>query len=159
MLLVDESVFEPKEVVVIVLVQLGIELGTHVLAGVCGNSSRGRAYQVQDGHFHHTLVEVRCSVLDNLNGYHFLCLHVLALDNLPESALSKHIENKIAVPTTRQQLHSSAQPGKRPDILVTRFFRAQNVIDVENVITVLVIVAVILHALAGFGQDSAGISR
>lgn len=49
---------------------------------------RERTYQIEYGYFHHTLVEVRCPVLDDLDGHHFLGLKVLALDNLAEGSLA-----------------------------------------------------------------------
>lgn len=55
-------------------------------------------YQVQYRHLHHALVEVRGAVLDHLDGHDLLCLQVLALDDLTESTLAQHIEDKIPVP-------------------------------------------------------------
>lgn len=39
------------------------------------------------------------------------------------------------------------------------FLRAKDIIHVEDIITILVVIAIILDALAGLGQDSAGITR
>lgn len=55
-------------------------------------------HQIQDRHLHHTLIEVCCFVLDDLDGDHFLRLQILAFDNLPKSALTQHIEDEIPVP-------------------------------------------------------------
>lgn len=58
-----------------------------------------KPYQVQNGHLHHALVEIRCPVLDNLDGDYLLRLQVLTLDDLAKSALSKNIQYEISVPT------------------------------------------------------------
>lgn len=39
------------------------------------------------------------------------------------------------------------------------FFRAQNVVYVEDVVAILVVVAIVLGALAGLRQDSARVPR
>ena len=44
-------------------------------------------------------------------------------------------------------------------ILVPGLLGPQNVVDVENVIAVFVIVAIVLQALAGLGQHAAGVAR
>lgn len=59
------------------------------------------AYQIQYGDFHHTLIEVRRLVLDDLDSHHFLRLQVLALYHLTKSTLAQHIENEIPVPGRR----------------------------------------------------------
>lgn len=38
-------------------------------------------------------------------------------------------------------------------------FRSKNVVDVEDIVTVFVVIAIVLGALAGLGQDSARIAR
>ena len=50
-------------------------------------------YKIQHGHFHHTLVEIGSSVLDDLDSHDFLSLEILTLDDLPECALAEDIEN------------------------------------------------------------------
>jgi hypothetical protein len=57
------------------------------------------AYQIKDGHFHHALVEVGCSVLDNLDCDHLLRLQILALDDLSKGSLTENVQDEIAVPT------------------------------------------------------------
>lgn len=57
-------------------------------------------YQVQDRHFHHTLVEVRGPVLNDLDSDHLLRFQVLALDHLTEGALPEDIEDEIAISVT-----------------------------------------------------------
>lgn len=44
-------------------------------------------------------------------------------------------------------------------ILVPGLFRAEDVIDVENVVAVLVVIAIVLDPLARLGQHTAGIAR
>jgi len=53
--------------------------------------------QIEDGHFHHTLIKVRSPVLDNLDCDHLLRLEILAFDNLPKSTLPEDIENKVSI--------------------------------------------------------------
>lgn len=48
---------------------------------------------------------------------------------------------------------------KHEAVLVARFLRPQNIVDIEDVITVLVVVAIILDTLARLGENSARISR
>lgn len=59
---------------------------------------RCKPYQVQDGHLHHALVEIRRPVLDDLDGNHLLRFQILALDDLAKSTLSKHVQYEISVP-------------------------------------------------------------
>lgn len=49
------------------------------------------AYQVQDGYFHHTLIEVSSPILYDLDCHDFLSFQVLALDDLAEGTLTQHI--------------------------------------------------------------------
>lgn len=84
--------------VVIVLVELGVELRCRVSAQPGADGQGSGKYQVKHRHFHHALVEIRRPVLDNLDRYNLLRLQVLALDNLTEGALSEDIENQIPVP-------------------------------------------------------------
>lgn len=56
------------------------------------------AYQVQDRHFHHALVKIGSPILDDLDRHHLLGLEILALDDLPESTLTKNVQNQVAVP-------------------------------------------------------------
>lgn len=64
----------------------------------------GPTYQIEDGHLHHTLVEVGRLVLDDLDGHDFLCFEILALDDLAEGALTKNIENEVTVPKRREEV-------------------------------------------------------
>lgn len=54
-------------------------------------------YQIQNRYLHHTLIEVCCTVLDNLDSNDFLRLEILALHNLAKGSLTQHIENEIPV--------------------------------------------------------------
>lgn len=58
------------------------------------------AYQVENGNFHHTLIEIRRTVLNDLDSHNFLRLEVLALDNLSKSTLTQHVKNKVTIPTS-----------------------------------------------------------
>jgi len=55
-------------------------------------------HQVQDRHFHHTLVEVCGLVLDDLDGNNLLRFQVLALDDLSECPLAQHVQDEVPVP-------------------------------------------------------------
>jgi hypothetical protein len=53
------------------------------------------AYQFQDGDFHLTLVQVCRLVLDHLDSEQLVRSHVLTLDDLPKSTLTKNIQDQI----------------------------------------------------------------
>lgn len=97
-------------------------------------------YQVKNRDFHHTLVEVRCPVLDDLDRDNLLRLQILTLDDLPERALAQHVQNQVP-------------------ILVPCFLRPEDVVDIEDIVAVLVIVAIILAALARLREDSTWVPR
>ena len=42
---------------------------------------------------------------------------------------------------------------------MTGFFAAKNVVDVKDIVAVLVVVPIVFHSLAGFGQDSPRVPR
>lgn len=56
-----------------------------------------RAYQIEDRHLHHALVEVCGAVLDDLDGNDLLCLQILALDDLTKGALSENVEDQVTI--------------------------------------------------------------
>lgn len=58
-------------------------------------------YQVENRHLHHTLVEVRRAVLDNLDSHDLLRLKILTLDDLAKRALAEHIQDQVSVPSER----------------------------------------------------------
>lgn len=43
-------------------------------------------------------------------------------------------------------------------ILVPGLFRAKNIVDIEDIIAVLIVKAIILHTLARFRQDATGVT-
>jgi hypothetical protein len=55
-------------------------------------------YQIEHGHFHHALIEVCRPVLNDFNGHNLLGFKVLALDDLPKSALPEYIQDEVATP-------------------------------------------------------------
>ena len=136
MLPVDECVLESQKMMVVILVHLFIQLRHVSLAYTCLSWD---THQIKHRHLHHTLVEVCCPVLDDLYCDNLLCLQILALDDLSEGTLTQHIQNQIAV-------------------LVPRFFRSQDVVHVENIIAVLVVIAIVLDTLARFREYSARIA-
>ena len=92
-----ECVFEPQEMMIVVLVQLTIKLRKCVSEEL-GSSNVEISYKIQHRDFHHTLVEVSCAILHHFHGDDLLCFQILAFHNLSESALAKHIQNEITVP-------------------------------------------------------------
>lgn len=83
--------------VVVVFVELGVELGG--LAAPRAGAFSKWTHQIQNRHFHHALIKVGGSVLDDLDGDDFLRLEVLALDDLSKGSLAEDVENEVAVPT------------------------------------------------------------
>jgi hypothetical protein len=102
-----------------------------------GVSGRGTD-QVQNRNLHHTLVKVCSSVLNNFDRDDLLSLEILTFYDLPEGTLTKNVEDKVTV-------------------LMTRLFGTKNVVDIKNVVTILIIIAVIFYAFARLGKDSAWI--
>jgi len=121
MLLVDEGVLQPQDVMIVILVHSSVE-------------------QVQHRDLHHTLIEVGCLVLHNLDRDHLLSFQVLALDYLTECTLTKNVQDQVSV-------------------LVVRLLGAQNVIDIQNVVAVFVVVTIILDSLARLCEYSPWIPR
>ena len=89
--------------VVVIFVELGVKLN-RVLARARATQQGGGTNQIQDRHFHHTLIKVGCSVLDDLDRNNFLCLQVLAFYDLAEGALAKDVKNQVAVPMLRDHV-------------------------------------------------------
>jgi hypothetical protein len=137
MLPVNKGIFQSQQVVVVVLVHLLVQLPHCQL---CANAALlVKTYQIEHRHFHHTLVEVRCSVLDNLDCNHLLCLQVLAFYDLSKSTLTQYVQDQIPV-------------------LMPRLLRAENVVYIEDVIAVLVVVSIVLDSFARLGEDSTWVS-
>lgn len=138
--------------VVVILVELGVELGKlvfHWELRILG------AYQIQHGHLHHTLVEVRSPVLHHLDGHNLLCLQVLAFDHLTKCTLTEHIQDKVPVSGLYQQPVIPQESLENSLCLL----RAQYIVDIQDVVTVLIVVTIVLDTLAGLCQDSSGVPR
>ena len=90
---------------------------------------------LKDSDLHHTLIEVGRLVFDDFHSHNLMGRHVLALDDLAKGALTQHIENEVAM----------------------SLFTSEVVIDVQDIVTVLIIVATIVHRLTGLGQDTSWI--
>lgn len=56
------------------------------------------SYQIQHRHLHHTLIEIRRLVFDNLDSDNFLGLQILTFHDLPKGSLAQYVENEVAVP-------------------------------------------------------------
>jgi hypothetical protein len=52
-------------------------------------------YQFKNGYFHLTLIQISRLVLDHLDSKELVCPHILTLDDLPKSTLTKNIEDQI----------------------------------------------------------------
>jgi hypothetical protein len=119
-------------------------------------------YQVENGHFHHTLIEIGCAIFDDLDSYHFLGFEILTLDDLAESTLTQHIQDEISVPENSQSYRFLYVSWKPPQssfcLLVASFLRSKNVVDIENVVTVLIVITVVLDSLTRFCENSARIA-
>ena len=127
------------------LVQVGREQLQHQAQVLCMDK---RVFEAQDvmlvvgvpvsvehlehGDLHHTLIEVGGLVLDDLDRDNFVGGHVLTLDNLTEGALTQDVEDEILV----------------------AFLGAEPVVDVENVIALFVVPALVLHGLARLGEHT-----
>lgn len=131
MLPVYKSVLESQEVVVVVLVELGVELVAVSMAPRGEQTKRQLAYQVQDGNFHHALVEVGGTVLYDLDCHDFLGLQILAFDDLAKSTLAQHIQNQVPVPRGKVFISLACQLIRAgPDSLVACLLGPQNIVDV-----------------------------
>ncbi len=122
----DEGILESKQVVIIDLVKLRVEL-LEVRIALSRKGVNDEAYQIENRYFHHALVEVRCPVLDNLDGDNLLRLQVLAFDHLPERALTEDVKDEVTVPgrLSQQQSYGSASCisrtcGQPPQSLICR---------------------------------------
>ena len=89
----DERVAQSQDVVLVVRVALLVQL--YNSRQHRQNREERSTHQVEDGHFHHTLVEVGRLVLDDLDGHNLVRLHVLALDDLAERALPQYIQDQV----------------------------------------------------------------
>lgn len=95
--------------------------------------------QIQHRYFHHALVKVGSPVLDHFHRHNLLGLQILAFDDLSKRALAEDVKDQVA-------------------ILVAIVFVAENVVNEENVITILVVETVVLGAFARFGEHSSRIA-
>ena len=96
----DEGVFQSQKVVVVMLIKFAVELRPISIAGP--SQKHGPPYQVQNGNFHHALVEVGGLVLDDLYRDDLLRLEILTLYHLPECSLAQYIENEISIPAEHE---------------------------------------------------------
>ena len=67
---------------------------------------RDRTHELEDGHFHHALVEVRRLVLHDLHRDDLVRLHILTLDHLTERALTQDVQNEV--PKTEKNRRQTA---------------------------------------------------
>lgn len=90
---------------------------------------------LQNRDLHHTLVKVRRLVFDDFDGDNLVCPSILAFYNLTECALTEYVENQVLV----------------------AFFAAKEIVHVEDVIIILVIIAIVVSRLAWLCEDSPGV--
>jgi hypothetical protein len=93
--------------------------------------------EIEDGDFHHTLIVIGRFILDDFHCNELPSLEVLALDYLAKSSLAENIQNQIPL----------------------AFFLAQNIIDIEDVVALFIVIAIILDPLARLGQNPPRILR
>ena len=96
--------------------------------------------QVQNGDLHHRLVEVSSLILDDFDSDDFLRFEILAFDDLSESALAQDIEDKVAV-------------------FMVRFFGAEDVVYVKDVIAIFIIIPIVLDTLTRLCEHAARVAR
>ena len=114
-------------------------------------------YEIKNRNLHHTLIEVGRPVLDDLDSNHLLSLEILAFHDLSECTLAKNVQDQVSVPKT--SISSRIDPRDTQHILMARLFRSQYIIDVEDIITIFIVITIILDTLAWLGENSAGIPR
>jgi hypothetical protein len=95
MLTVNECVLQSKQVVVIILVVLAIELRD--ISRRSASKTKRATNQIQHRNLHHTLVEVCSLVLDYFNSHHFSCFEILAFHDLTKRTLAQNIENEVPI--------------------------------------------------------------
>ena len=98
---------------------------------------------------HHALVEISRLILDNLDSNDFICPNVLALDDLPEGSLTENIENKIS----KENLSKVEELLRAEDLLVP-IFTAQEIVDIENIIVIVIVITIVMRRLAGLRKNS-----
>lgn len=113
------------------------------------------AYKIKHRNLHHALVEVRGPILDNLDCDDLLRLQVLAFHDLSKSALTEDVQYQVPIPSQNQIVES--KPRKQY-LLVPSLFAAEYIIDVQYVVAVIVVIAIIFDAFAWFGENSARVS-
>lgn len=87
-------------------------------------------YQIQDRDLHHTLVEVRSAVLNDLHSNHFLGLQILTFDDLAECSLTQNVQDQIPIPVMGLQLVMPYHIIFDIDSLMARFLRTEDIVDV-----------------------------
>jgi len=99
------------------------------------------------------LVEVGCSVFDDLDRHDLLGLEVLTLDHLPKRSLTEDIEDQVSVSARNLLAHDqvAAVLSGWCSVLVPGLLGAQYVIHVEDVVAILIVISVVLDALAWLG--------
>jgi hypothetical protein len=113
-------------------------------------------HQLEYRHFHGTLIEVSRLVLDHLDSDDLVRANVLAFCNLPKRPLSENIEDEVSGRTGgEKEVSIMILQSVRDDLLVTcAVVSRQNVVDVEDIIIILIIRAIIMARLTRFCKDS-----
>lgn len=63
-----------------------------------------KTHDIKDHDLHRTLLSISFFILDDFDTDNFVRFQVLALDNLPKSALTQHIQNEILISFTSQYI-------------------------------------------------------
>lgn len=94
--------------------------------------------EVEDRDLHLGLIQVCGLVLDDFDGTDLVRTHVLALDDLPKCTLAENVENQVPVATV---------------------LAAEDVVDIQDVVPVLIIRTVIVHRLGRLGEHAPRVVR
>lgn len=105
------------------------------------------------------MVEVCCSVFDNLDRNYFLGFQILALHDLSEGTLAENIKYEIPVPKAAHQYRDPERTIGSQNLLVPVLLVTQDVIDKQDVVTVFVVITVVLDSFARLSKDSPWVSR
>jgi hypothetical protein len=146
MVAVDKGIPQSQNVMFVRRITLVVELewGSTPAARMMGS-----AYQFQNRDLHHALVKVRRLVLDDLDGHNLVGLHVLALDDLPKRSLTENVQDEV--PAVGEGLETGWMDAGHALVAI---LAPQPVVDVEDIVVVLVVIAVVVRGLARLREDA-----
>lgn len=104
MALVDEGFTKPKDVMLVVGITFLVQLRRQESISCFKSQGGAVTHHPQYLHFHHTLVEVRRLVLDDLDSNNLVRFHILTFDNLAESSLTENVKNEVFAAVFRRAI-------------------------------------------------------